>query len=77
MFGLSILNSFHKSSCLICFQFNIYTIISKRRPLKFRLCDCRGFEDVHGVDMSDIEAILDGNVIVQCINGCSLSAMLF
>ena len=43
-------------------SFNIYTIISKRRPLKFRLCDCRGFEDVHGVDMSDIEAILDGNV---------------
>jgi len=44
------------------FQFNIYTIISKRRPLKFRLCDCRGFEDSHGVDMSDIEAILDGNM---------------
>ena len=44
------------------FQFNVYTIISKRRPLRFRICDCRGFEDAHGVDLFDIEAILDGNV---------------
>ncbi|OPL32633.1 hypothetical protein AM593_06913, partial [Mytilus galloprovincialis] len=43
-------------------SFNVYSIISNRRPLRFRICDCRGFEDAHGVDLFDVEAILDGNI---------------
>ncbi|VDI13612.1 Hypothetical predicted protein [Mytilus galloprovincialis] len=43
-------------------SFNVYSIISNGRPLRFRICDCRGFDDTHGVDMRDIEAMLDGNI---------------
>lgn len=43
-------------------SFNVFPIIYEQRPLRFRICDCRGFEDAHGVDVFDIEAILDGNM---------------
>ncbi|OPL21488.1 hypothetical protein AM593_03441, partial [Mytilus galloprovincialis] len=43
--------------------FNSYSIISNGRSLRFRICDCRGFDDAHGVDMRDIEAMLDGSMM--------------
>ncbi|CAC5374209.1 unnamed protein product [Mytilus coruscus] len=43
-------------------SFNVYSIILNQRPLRFRICDCRGFEDAHEIDQYDIEAILDGNI---------------
>ncbi|CAC5407922.1 unnamed protein product [Mytilus coruscus] len=43
-------------------SFHVYSIVSNHRPLRFRICDCRGFEDAHEIDQFDIDSILDGNI---------------
>ncbi|XP_076099387.1 interferon-induced protein 44-like isoform X2 [Mytilus galloprovincialis] len=43
-------------------SFNVYSIISNKRILRFRICDSRGFEDTQGDDLFDIKDIVDGNI---------------